>query len=55
LFWRDGLGGAGLAGMRGAVECGNASVAGGGRVAFQVVGDGPLDVLVIRPLTFSST
>jgi pimeloyl-ACP methyl ester carboxylesterase len=34
--------------MRGAVECGYASVRGAGRIAYQVVGDGPLDVLVIR-------
>jgi class 3 adenylate cyclase len=39
--------------MGAAVECGYAPVAGGGRVAYQVVGDGPLDVLVLRPLTFS--
>jgi len=44
----DGLGGGGLAGMGAAVECGYALVEGGGRVAYQVVGDGPLDVLVIR-------
>jgi class 3 adenylate cyclase len=38
--------------MPGAVECGYAPVEGGGRIAYQVVGDGPLDVLVIRPSTF---
>ena len=38
--------------MRGPVECGYASVEGGGRVAYQVVGDGPLDVMVIRPPFF---
>jgi hypothetical protein len=38
--------------MGGAVEYGYASVRGGGRVAYQVVGDGPLDVLVSRPPGF---
>jgi class 3 adenylate cyclase len=36
--------------MRGEVERGYASVEGGARVAYQVVGDGPLDLLVIKPV-----
>jgi class 3 adenylate cyclase len=39
--------------MGAAVVCGDALVEGGGRVAYQAVGDGPIDVLVNRPLTFS--
>jgi class 3 adenylate cyclase len=35
--------------VSGAVERGYAVVEGGGKVAYQVVGDGPLDVLVIKP------
>jgi class 3 adenylate cyclase len=38
--------------MGGAVEYGYAPVEGGGRIAYQVVGDGPLDVVVIRPAFF---
>jgi class 3 adenylate cyclase len=38
--------------MGGAVEYGYAPVEGGGRIAYQVVGDGPLEVLVVRPPVF---
>ena len=38
--------------MSGAVEYGYAPVAGAGRIAYQVVGDGPLDVLVGRAPVF---
>jgi pimeloyl-ACP methyl ester carboxylesterase len=38
--------------MGGAVEYGYAPVEGGGRIAYQVVGDGPLDVLVVRAPIF---
>ena len=38
--------------MGGAVEYGYAPVEGGGRIAYQVVGDGPLDVLVVPPPVF---
>jgi pimeloyl-ACP methyl ester carboxylesterase len=38
--------------MGAGVESGYAPVEGGARVAYQVVGDGPLDVVVIRPPAF---
>jgi class 3 adenylate cyclase len=38
--------------MRGSVEFGYASVEGGGRVAYQVIGDGPLAALVVRAPVF---